>query len=715
MASKYDWEFIKPLDQTANIVAMSSGNQQMLAGLQGMGTAVTGLADHYKQRNTDDILNTLMQAQTTQDLPNAMSAVQALQQQYGRGYDQAKVREAIDTRGTTLGQRDLQNINLQQAQAAQAAIPEINQAFADEAIRQGASADVINRLSGLGINAQSMLSSLGSNARSEAIDTRDYTDRRNDINYQRQYQTERDRVSDFYQEEGNNRANLATAGQVASLYETPAQSGYVTNPDGTISTYSSPGVTKGSAFSAIMGSLFQTESNMRHRNKDGSLVTSPKGAQGIAQIMPATAAKPGYGMKPIDLKNTTPEQQMAWSEEYINKIAAHHKFTVPQAVAAYNAGAGKVEKAIKSNGANWLAALPKETRNYVPKVLNGAQGASGAMAAVGGGVSQANMSKVSSGYQNAIAKLSADFEAETVKSQTKGSLAATGKSLDTWAATKKDNGIVFAGNNSWFTSASDLVGMAKKDPTFKDLPETAQMNILEGAYAKMNDVNKLQYVPDGDLQKFISNEAKSYHTNRKAAFTQAKEAAFESSYQSMVQQFQAIGAAPPSREGARQLLDPTYKPEAQPKPDVPAAKPEAKPQAKASTPTPTPAAAAVAAVKPAKEKAANTPPPAKPDKQAIVDFMVKRGPNLFPSGLDGTKDKALIREAAAEARKVIADNKAKAEQAKKDKADAYRKKSTAEVDRLRKEYAAKQAAKIAAERKKLEEQKKNSNKFYGLV
>lgn len=641
MASKYDWEFIKPLDQTANIAAMSYGNQQMLAGLQGMGTAVTGLADHYKQRNTDDILNTLMQAQTTQDLPNAMSAVQALQQQYGRGYDQAKVREAIDTRGTTLGQRDLQNINLQQAQAAQAAIPEINQAFGDEAIRQGASADVINRLSGLGINAQSMLSTLGSTAHSEAIDKRDYTDRRNDVNYQRQYQTERDRVSDFYQEEGNNRANLATAGQVASLYETPAQSGYVTNPDGTISTYSSPGVTKGSAFSAIMGSLFQTESNMRHRNKDGSLVTSPKGAQGIAQIMPATAAKPGYGMKSIDLKNTTPEQQMAWSEEYINKIAAHHKFSIPQAVAAYNAGGGAVEKAIKKHGANWLAALPKETRDYVPKVLNGAKGASGAMAAVGGtggGVSQANMSKVSSGYQSAIAKLSSDYEAETVKSQTKGSLASTGKSLETWAATKKDNGIIFAGNDSWFTSASDLIGMARKDPTFKDLPETAQMNILEGAYAKMNDVNKLQYVPDGDLQKFISNEAKSYHTNRKAAFTQAKEAAFESSYQSMVQQFQAIGAAPPSREGARQLLDPTYKPKAQPKPaaPAPAAQPKPKPQAKAATPTPTPSAAAavaVAAVKPSKEKAPNTPPATKPDKQAIVDFMVRRTPNVFPAGI----------------------------------------------------------------------------------
>lgn len=727
MASKYDWEFIKPLDQTANIVAMSSGNQQMLAGLQGMGTAVTGLADHYKQRNTDDILNTLMQAQTTQDLPNAMSAVQALQQQYGRGYDQAKVREAIDTRGTTLGQRDLQNINLQQAQRAQEAIPQINEMAATFAAgRKGVTPEMAAQLqqaAGMGIDVSSLINNLASTAQGDFTTERTFTTGRSDRAEDVQWRKDQADQAQRNWEENNMLDKVRTAASTSAIFAQDPQSGWTTDADGNPVPFSSPGVSKGSAFSALMDSLTQAESRGVHRKADGSLTRSPKGALGVMQIMPATAAKPGYGMKPIDLERSTPEQQRAWSEEYLTRIAKHHNFSTEQAVAAYNAGPGAVEKAIKKSGSSWLSALPSETQKYVPKVLNGAKGASGAMAAVGGsggGVSQANMSKVSSGYQNAIAKLSADFEAETVKSQTKGSLAATGKSLETWAANKKDNGIIFAGNDSWFTSASDLVSMAKKDPTFKDLPETAQMNILEGAYAKMNDVNKLQYVPDGDLQKFISNEAKSYHTNRKAAFTQAKEAAFESSYQSMVQQFQAIGAAPPSREGARQLLDPTYKPKAQPKPDVPAAKPEAKPQAKASAPAPAPtaaptAAAAVAAVKPAKEKAANTPPQAKPDKQAIVDFMVKRGPNLFPSGLDGAKDKALIREAAAEARKVIADNKAKAEQAKKDKADAYRKKSTAEVDKLRKEYAAKQAAKIAAERKKLEEQKKNSNKFYGLV
>ena len=144
--SQIDWRFMQPLDQSNQIAAMASGNQQVNAGLAAMGGAVTGYADAIKQRNTDNILNALYQAQTSADLPKALSAVQALQQQYGRGYDQAAVRNAIDTRGSTLNQRDLQAINLQQAQTAQAAIPHLNQAAMAEAIRQGASPDQLSAL-----------------------------------------------------------------------------------------------------------------------------------------------------------------------------------------------------------------------------------------------------------------------------------------------------------------------------------------------------------------------------------------------------------------------------------------------------------------------------------------------------------------------------------------------------------------------------------------
>lgn len=38
-------------------------------------------------------------------------------------------------------------------------------------------------------------------------------------------------------------------------------------------------------------------------------------------------------------------------------------------LAAYNAGGGRVNAAVRSRGEDWLAALPGETRNYVPRIL----------------------------------------------------------------------------------------------------------------------------------------------------------------------------------------------------------------------------------------------------------------------------------------------------------------------------------------------------------
>ena len=39
-----------------------------------------------------------------------------------------------------------------------------------------------------------------------------------------------------------------------------------------------------------------------------------------------------------------------------------------KALAAYNGGAGTVKKAIKKDPDNWVALLPKESREYITKV-----------------------------------------------------------------------------------------------------------------------------------------------------------------------------------------------------------------------------------------------------------------------------------------------------------------------------------------------------------
>ena len=567
MATQYDWRFINPLDQTANIAAMNQGNQQIQQGLAAIGNSAVGYADALKQRNTDQILNTLMGAQTSGELPQAMQAVQALQQQYGRGYDQTAVRNAIDTRGTTLGQRDLQQINLQQAQAAQAAIPQLNQAAIAQAKARGLDVTGLMDMADLGIDITGQVN----NAMQGFTQDRTYNRgvMESDRNYIRQLN--RDQVGDAQWAEGNQRANLTTAASLAQNYVTPASSGWTTDAQGNMVPTSTAGVTFGDALPVIMSSLFNVESGGVHRQADGSLTRSPKGALGTAQIMPATAAKPGYGMSPINLETTTPQEQQAWATEYISRIADKHKFTTEQAVAAYNAGPGAVQSAIKKGGSNWLAQLPKETQNYVPKVLGGAgiQGSGPTRS-----VSQANLSKATSVYQDAISKLDGQYNAKSAQDQIKGSLASTGKNVDTWAASNRGK------DSTFFTSASDLASMAKKDPTFAKLPQDAQINVLNGAFAKMNDVNALQYVKDSDLQKYISTQSKQYSVDRKNQYNAQRKQIQEQAYQDIVQQYQAAGMSPPNRESVMQLLDPKPKPVAQPQPQPKAAtKPVSQPKA----------------------------------------------------------------------------------------------------------------------------------------
>lgn len=85
-------------------------------------------------------------------------------------------------------------------------------------------------------------------------------------------------------------------------------------------------------------------------------VVSPAGAQGIAQFMPYTAAERGLS-DPFD-----PEQAIPQAARLIADLAARFG-NLGLAAAAYNAGAGRVDK--------WLAGesgLPGETRTYVQRV-----------------------------------------------------------------------------------------------------------------------------------------------------------------------------------------------------------------------------------------------------------------------------------------------------------------------------------------------------------
>lgn len=88
---------------------------------------------------------------------------------------------------------------------------------------------------------------------------------------------------------------------------------------------------------------------------------SPKGAVGIAQIMPDTARDPGYGVTPIE-DRTDPEESLRFSAELMRALLDEYNGDYGLALAAYNAGPGRV------NEAGGIPNIP-ETQNYVSSIL----------------------------------------------------------------------------------------------------------------------------------------------------------------------------------------------------------------------------------------------------------------------------------------------------------------------------------------------------------
>ncbi|HEX2853263.1 MAG TPA: lytic transglycosylase domain-containing protein [Opitutaceae bacterium] len=97
---------------------------------------------------------------------------------------------------------------------------------------------------------------------------------------------------------------------------------------------------------------------------------NPAGAKGLFQLMPETAQSLGLDTFLPD-ERTDPDKSARAAARYLK--ALHGKFgSWPLALAAYNAGEGRVRRALAARGAKDFAgiasALPAETRMYVPKV-----------------------------------------------------------------------------------------------------------------------------------------------------------------------------------------------------------------------------------------------------------------------------------------------------------------------------------------------------------
>ncbi|HMP90200.1 MAG TPA: lytic transglycosylase domain-containing protein [Kiritimatiellia bacterium] len=97
---------------------------------------------------------------------------------------------------------------------------------------------------------------------------------------------------------------------------------------------------------------------------------SPVGALGLYQFMPATAERFGLSLSPDD-ERLAPERSAAAAAKYLKFL--HGRFgSWPLALAAYNAGEGRVGRLLNTHKAGTFEEiaefLPAETRMYVPKV-----------------------------------------------------------------------------------------------------------------------------------------------------------------------------------------------------------------------------------------------------------------------------------------------------------------------------------------------------------
>ncbi|MDM0072077.1 transglycosylase SLT domain-containing protein [Variovorax sp. J31P207] len=130
-------------------------------------------------------------------------------------------------------------------------------------------------------------------------------------------------------------------------------------------------------FDRFTNVIMGAESRGRDFAADGSVLTSPKGAKGRMQVMDATNGDPGFGVRPA--ANDSLEERARVGRDYLAAMVKRYDGNIAKASAAYNAGPGAVDDAVKAAEKNagkgeqvppdaWLASMPAETRAYVASV-----------------------------------------------------------------------------------------------------------------------------------------------------------------------------------------------------------------------------------------------------------------------------------------------------------------------------------------------------------
>lgn len=109
---------------------------------------------------------------------------------------------------------------------------------------------------------------------------------------------------------------------------------------------------------ALLAKARQLESGGRHFDAQGNIITSPKGAEGIMQVMRHTQRDPGFGVAPA--KDKSPSELQRVGEDYFRAMLNRYQ-DAKTAAMAYNWGPGNVDKWLESGK---TIPVPKETLQY---------------------------------------------------------------------------------------------------------------------------------------------------------------------------------------------------------------------------------------------------------------------------------------------------------------------------------------------------------------
>jgi len=102
-------------------------------------------------------------------------------------------------------------------------------------------------------------------------------------------------------------------------------------------------------------------------NRGRNMGPSRAGALGHFQFMPATGAQYGL-LRPEDFNDLGRSSEAA--ARYLSDLAAQFRGDIRAAVAAYNWGPANVDRVRRQHGEQWEAHLPRETQDYLRRVVD---------------------------------------------------------------------------------------------------------------------------------------------------------------------------------------------------------------------------------------------------------------------------------------------------------------------------------------------------------